>query len=275
MNKIAALTMAFALLQGPAHGADISLTRGVDGNEDVVSIQGPFNLGDDAKFKAIALRTDRATVVLDSPGGKVQPALEIGRVIRIKGFSTAVQGNQCASACALVWLAGEPRMMSTLTPIGFHASYAIDDQGKKTSDAAQGARIGAYLTGLGFNSKVVTFAVSAGAKEMRWLQKGMAERLGIAVASSTPAQRRLAYESFTTGLKARAASMPAYEDVARLYRQSADLGFSGSTVAGRKSMISLETGSKAQTTKQAWQGLKGSARSTPRLRTGTSGADSC
>jgi len=118
-------------------------------------------------------------------------------------------------------------MMSTLTPIGFHASYAIDDQGKKTSDAAQGARIGAYLTGLGFNSKVVTFAVSAGAKEMRWLQKGMAERLGIAVASSTPAQRRLAYESFTTGLKARAASMPAYEDAARLYRQSADLGFAG------------------------------------------------
>ena len=51
--------------------------------------------------------------------------------------------------------------------------------------------------------------------------------------------------------------------------------FSGSTVAGRKSMISLETGSKAQTTKQAWQGLKGSARSTPRLRTGTSGAGSC
>jgi len=102
-------------------------------------------------------------MVLDSPGGKVQPALEIGRVIRIKGFSTAGQGNQCASACALVWLAGEPRMMSTLTPIGFHASCAIDDQVKKTSDTAQGARTGAYLTGLGFNSKVVTFAVSAGA----------------------------------------------------------------------------------------------------------------
>jgi len=44
----------------------------------------------------------------------------------------------------------------------------------------------------------------------------MAERLGIAVASSTPAQRRLAYESFTTGLKARAASMPAYEDAVSL-----------------------------------------------------------
>ena len=62
---------------------------------------------------------------------------------------------------------------------------------------------------------------------MRWLQKGMADRLGIAVASSAPAQRRLAYEAFRTGLKARTASMPAYEDAARLYRQSADLRFAG------------------------------------------------
>ena len=63
--------------------------------------------------------------------------------------------------------------------------------------------------------------------------------------------------------------------VAHLFAKKVRAGRSCSTVAGRKSMISLETGLKAQTTKQVWQGLKGSAGSTPRLRTATSGPSSC
>jgi len=140
-----------------SHAADIKLVRGATGEEDTITITGSFKMGDDTKFQSVALATSRATVFLDSKGGQVQPAFEIGRIIRIKGFATAAQGAVCASACAMVWLAGEPRMMSNFTSIGFHAPYLPDEKGRKRSDVKHGAMVGAYLTSLGFSQKVVMY----------------------------------------------------------------------------------------------------------------------
>jgi len=101
----------------------------------------------------------------------VFPALEIGKMIRIRGFSTAVQDARCNSACAFIWLAGSPRVMNNAATIGFHAPYVDGKNGKKISTAVQGARIGAYLATLGFSEDVVSFAVTGSAEEVRWLNK--------------------------------------------------------------------------------------------------------
>jgi hypothetical protein len=228
MNKKSSLLLVvIALFSASLHAADINLVRSAKGEEDMITVKGPFKLGDENKFRAVALATSNATVYLDSPGGKIHPALEIGRIIRIKGFSTAVQETVCASSCAMVWLAGEPRMMSNFTSIGFHAPYSTDKNGAKQSDVTHGAMVGSYLTNLGFNQKTVMYVVTAGADEMHWLQKSTADQLGIAVTFSTAAQRRKAYEAFSAGLKATSAPIPANEDAARLYRQSAELGYAG------------------------------------------------
>jgi hypothetical protein len=221
--------IALCALAGSAgsYAAEISLVRGAKGEEDVITVKGEFKLGDENKFRSIAIATNKATVYLDSPGGKIHPAFEIGKIIRIKGFSTAVQEAVCASACAMVWLAGEPRMMSNFTSVGFHAPYSTDKSGKTKSDATHGALVGSYLTSLGFSQKAVMFVVTASADEMHWLQKSTADKLGIAVTFTTPAQRRKGYEAFLAGISAIKATPPAKEDAARSYRLSADQGYAG------------------------------------------------
>ena len=226
--KLLWLAVVFALVQSAgSHAADINLIRGAKGDEDTITITGSFKMWDDTKFQSVALATSRATVFLDSKGGQVQPAFEIGRIIRIKGFATAAQGTVCASACAMVWLAGEPRMMTNFTSIGFHAPYDADEKGRKRSDAKHGAMVGAYLTSLGFSQKVVMYVVTAGAEDMHWLKKSTADKLGIAVTFTTAAQKRKALEAFSAGLKARMSASVPKEEAALLYRQSADLGFAG------------------------------------------------
>ena len=222
------LTAVFTMLIGiSSNAADINLVRGVKGEEDAISIKGDFKIGDENKFRALALTSNRATVFLDSDGGMLRPAIEIGKIIRIKGFATAVQDTICSSACAMVWLAGEPRMMSNLTSIGFHAPYKVDSGGKAKSDVTHGALAGSYLTSLGFSPKVVMFVVSAGANDLHLLNKATADRLGIAVTFNTAAQRRRATEAYSEGLKATKGPAPAMEAAAQFYRQSAVLGFAG------------------------------------------------
>lgn len=49
-----------------------------------------------------------ATVVLSGPGGGVSAALAIGGEIRDRRLATLVPaGADCASACSLIWLAGQ------------------------------------------------------------------------------------------------------------------------------------------------------------------------
>src|SRR5262245_40429855 len=63
-------------------------------------------------------------VTLISYGGRAEPALQIGDWIRKRGMATFVPGDRaCASACALIWLAGTPRTVGDTPQIGFHAVY--------------------------------------------------------------------------------------------------------------------------------------------------------
>lgn len=226
--------LAFLLLSAvalvctlPASAANFNLARGSKGEEDTITIKGDFKIGDENKFRMLALASNKATVFLESAGGMLHPAIEIGRIIRIKGFATAVQDKLCTSACALVWLAGEPRMMSNFTSIGFHTPYKVDAEGKSISDAVDGAVAGSYLTSLGFSPKVVMFVVSAGANDLNMLNKAAADRLGIAVTFNTAAQRQRAYVAYAEGLHATRGATPEMGTAAQLYRRSAVLGFAG------------------------------------------------
>lgn len=65
------------------------------------------------------------TVVLNSPGGSVADALEMGRLIREKGLSTQVDsGTLCASSCPLVFAGGVERRAGRQAAIGVHQIYA-------------------------------------------------------------------------------------------------------------------------------------------------------
>jgi hypothetical protein len=212
---------------GTAQGAEITLTRGAKGEIDNIHLKGTIEKGDDEKFRVLALQSRTATVQLGSDGGRLKPALEIGKMIRLRGFSTAVQDAQCASACALIWLAGEPRYMNNFTSIGFHTSFKRDDKGQTKSTPVDGAIIATYLTRLGFSEKVVLFVVGASAQEMHWLEKSTADRLGIAVLVQSSPGPLTAIGDYEKGLGARAQNPPDDALAATWYRKSAVAGFAG------------------------------------------------
>src|SRR5499427_10628190 len=117
-----------------------------------------------------AIAPDRYQVesALDSTGGRVWTALQIGMAIRRYGFSTAVADNtQCSSACALAWMSGKERFMGKNAHIGFHAAKFADKP--EVSHSAQ-AIIGAYLHEVGVKDlRAVILLTSASPDSMIWL----------------------------------------------------------------------------------------------------------
>ena len=75
------------------------------------------------------------TIVLDSPGGSVMDALEIGALIQEKGLATKVAaGNLCASSCPIIFASGIERIASADSAIGVHQIYAAS-LGEASRDA--------------------------------------------------------------------------------------------------------------------------------------------
>lgn len=184
-NLVLVFALAFAL---PSHAAEITMNHGSDGL-DIVSINGTFNAGDEAVFKKIAAESNRAVVVLNSGGGNLVTELEIGRAIRFRGFATAVpEGALCASACALTWLAGTPRLLDDGSKLGFHAAYRVID-GHASEYGAANALVGAYLIQLGLSDRAVVYITSAPPEGMAWLTSNTASQVGIgyeALAAQVP-----------------------------------------------------------------------------------------
>ena len=150
-----------------------------DGVTRGILISGRIMPGDRQKFANIALSTDKAVVILSSEGGNVWDALEIGRAIRLKGFPTYVIPNDvCASACALIWLAGTPRQMSANARIGFHAVY-MNTSGATEVSSSGNAIVGSYLNSLGLPEAAIFEITSASPNEIQWITPTQFAKLGI------------------------------------------------------------------------------------------------
>lgn len=171
-----ALFLSLFLLPSAATAAEISSEKLSSGNV-VISIRGDIVLGDDVRFRKLSLQNPTAIVRLNSNGGVLVSALEIGQIIRIAGYDTAVLGTEtCVSACALIWMAGKRRVLGGA--IGFHAAYR-DDRGAPQESGAANALVGNYLTLLGFSSRAILFATAAPPDKVLWLTQANKEAAGI------------------------------------------------------------------------------------------------
>jgi hypothetical protein len=124
------------------------------------------------------------TVVLDSPGGALEAALAIGRLIRDRGLATAVAaGSLCASSCPLVFAAGKVRTASPRAAIGVHQFYLIDAPGSGLSGSAAGAgavgeamettqkttaAVSRYLAGMGVDPGLWLYALDTPPDRMHY-----------------------------------------------------------------------------------------------------------
>jgi hypothetical protein len=82
------------------------------------------------------MKVGMITLALDSPGGSVMGAAHLSQWVKDNKVDTVVpNGAQCASACVLIWGAGEHKFAGESAQLGVHNASTRDD---KTAVAAEG-----------------------------------------------------------------------------------------------------------------------------------------
>lgn len=97
------------------------------GSGGTLELTGTIDAGSAVRFRAeLATYREYITrIALDSPGGSVNDALDIGRAIREAGLGTSVAaGALCASSCPLILSGGVTRQAADTAAIGVHQIYA-------------------------------------------------------------------------------------------------------------------------------------------------------
>lgn len=124
------VSMVFGFL--PQAGEFWQMARGIDpiGQATLslsddgrsLKLEGTIGLGDGDRLRSL-LASEPAKglrrIELSSPGGRVREAEKMAEALKKHGHASRVVGT-CASACTLVFLAGQPRQVMNGAQLGFH-----------------------------------------------------------------------------------------------------------------------------------------------------------
>ena len=175
---LATLSLYSLMAAGTTRAAEITHRTIVDDIEGIMVV-GEIKSSDAQKFREFSIKYKRAVVILSSNGGSLLPAIEIGKIIKIARYITVVPDEAvCASSCALIWVAGETRLLSPNGRVGFHASYR-DNNGRLEESGTANALIGSYLTLLNLPERAVVFATRASPDKILWLTSANKASAGI------------------------------------------------------------------------------------------------
>lgn len=174
-------TAAALMVTTAVHAADV-MSMGTDTQgRTFFKVLGEFTKGDAEKFLTATDGATNAVVLFESNGGDLQTGLDIGSLVRMRGYATAVlDGQSCYSACALAWLGGTKRIVGTDGHVSFHAAYILEDGNARESGVAN-ALVGAYLSKLGLKEDAVIFLTSAPPDDFNELDAQWSADLGIEV----------------------------------------------------------------------------------------------
>lgn len=150
--------------------ADFKIYPAHDGIADILMLFGEITQADSENFaKALDALPDKNNILvgLKGDGGDARAGLEIADLVRRSGLATHVpDGATCASACAIIWIAGKSKGAGKFTHIGFHAAYSANTgQHSPTAMALTGTLLG-YLN---YSYDAVIWMTSAKSLSMNWL----------------------------------------------------------------------------------------------------------
>ena len=118
-------------------------------------------------------QTPRLSVVyLDSPGGDLDAAMQVGRIVRRWQVTAIVDREaQCASACVLVLLGGVQRLVTG--NIGLHRPYSTDtssssDEATKKYRSMRG-KLQSYLREMNIPDRLLDAMNAVSPQQTRWL----------------------------------------------------------------------------------------------------------
>jgi hypothetical protein len=127
------------------------------GSGGVLSAEGSIDPGSASRFTAeIEARGEYVkTISLNSPGGALDDAMAMAKLVRGKGIATEIaDGAICASSCPLLFAGGLTRTAGSKAAVGVHQFYAASQTptapAQAMSDAqATTARISRHLIEMG------------------------------------------------------------------------------------------------------------------------------
>ena len=135
------------------------------------------------------------TIVLQSPGGSVRDALDMGRLIRKHKFATEVEANKyCASSCPLVFAGGVERRAGPKAALGVHQVSALG-QGLSNDDGMNSAQqISAicqkYLREMGIDLGVWVHAMETPRDELYYFKPDELLSLKLATSADSAVKKK-------------------------------------------------------------------------------------
>jgi hypothetical protein len=163
----------------------------------VMSAEGSIEEGTAERFAIeIAERGEYVkTLSLNSPGGALDDAMTMARLVRERGIGTEVEdGALCASSCPLLLAGGETRRAGSKAAIGVHQFYATANSSsgpeQAMSDAqSTTARIARHLTALGIDPAVWLHALDTPPRALYYFTPEELEKYRLVTAPSVAANR--------------------------------------------------------------------------------------
>lgn len=159
------------------------------GDAEVLTLTGQIAEGDGARFTAelgLRAQTGQAitSIALDSTGGSVSDALEIGEAIRAAGLTTQMQGTAvCLSACPYIMAGGTERQVPPTAKVGVHQHY-FGESGflpafMAVEDVQRGqAEVMSYLIRMGISPEVMALAMRTPPDQIYLLSRDELQEFG-------------------------------------------------------------------------------------------------
>jgi len=167
------------------------------GSGGVMLAEGSIEQGAAARFRAeIEARGEYVTTIrLNSPGGSLEDAMAMARLVRERGFGTVVSdGALCASSCPLLFAGGVTRSAGARAAIGLHQFYAATGGTTAPAQAMADAqittaRISRHLADMGVDTALWLHALDTPPRALYYLSSEELARYRLVTSAGSVASR--------------------------------------------------------------------------------------
>ena len=169
-SLIKASVIALAAIIACSH-ADAATFKPIKKGKSLV-MTGDIVPGDDARLRNAYTQACSTyghcpeRVFLNSPGGRIDIAIDVGSMIYKLKLDTVVgKTDVCASACFLIWAAGEVRVYFATSSIGVHGSRDLDGHATHDTDRA----VADFMRAIGVPNVIIDKMLQTPPTDMAWL----------------------------------------------------------------------------------------------------------
>ena len=149
--------------------------------QTMVLAEGPIDKETLSQFKEFTFKLPPGTwIALTSPGGNLVAGMQLGAVIRERGFNTTIgssdySGNGCLSACAYAFLGGLSRFIPPNGRYGLHQFRGLEKEIGTSDTQKLSAVLAKYMDSMGVDRRLLDIAQLTAADRVALLSNAQAK----------------------------------------------------------------------------------------------------